>query len=50
LLTASYNQAKAYFNMVIMGGYAAFFAIWVMVSDELTSRLELTRFRGHQIL
>lgn len=37
LITAAYSQAKAYFNMVIVGGYAAFFALWAFVKDELSS-------------
>ena len=36
LMTAAFNKGKAYFNMVIVGGYAAFFALWSFVGDLLS--------------
>jgi len=41
LLTASYSQAKAYFNLVIVGGYASFFGLWKLTEDLLEPRQKL---------
>ena len=41
LLTAAYSQAQAFFNVVIVAGYAAFFALWKLADPALGDLQEL---------
>ena len=35
IVTAQYSNARAYANVVIVAGYAAFFAIWAAARDDI---------------
>lgn len=35
IITGAYNQASAYTNLIIIAGYAGFFALWQMTKDYL---------------
>ncbi|MBL8884308.1 MAG: hypothetical protein JNL45_14785 [Hyphomicrobium sp.] len=40
LLTATYDKATAYLNVVTLGGYAAFFGLWSLVGGEIAPTLK----------
>lgn len=35
IVLSSYEQAKSYSNIIMMGGYAGLFAIWSFTKDDL---------------
>jgi hypothetical protein len=37
VLSASFNQAQAYTNIVLGAGYAGFFAVWAFTREQLTA-------------
>lgn len=42
ILSASYEQQKAYTNLIIVAGYAGLFALWQLNRDHIGRRLGLT--------
>jgi hypothetical protein len=40
LLTASYDKAMAYTNLIIIAGYAGFFGLWNLCKDLLSQKQE----------
>ena len=38
ILSALYDKAVAYTNLVIIAGYAAFFTVWSIMKDQLSQR------------
>lgn len=41
IITANYSNARAYANVVIIAGYAAFFAAWGFLRDDIPHRASL---------
>lgn len=36
IVTAAYNQATAYTNLILLGGYAGFFGLWQLTKEYLS--------------
>jgi hypothetical protein len=36
IVTATFNQAAAYTNLILLGGYAGFFGLWQLTKDYLS--------------
>lgn len=38
LMTVTYDKAASYLNVVTLGGYAAFFALWSLLGSDISTR------------
>lgn len=37
LMTVAYDKAASYLNIVTLGGYAAFFALWTLLGPDIST-------------